>query len=237
MCFIANTFHALGQVHTPGWQKLEEQFESTIRRLDTLLGAASDALEVASKLGQLGDNINRQDLLHSPSLGPRRFSSVTGAERDDQSKPPCVVLPNIRTPKFFDRVDVVQRIEEYFDTDNTDSGQSLRSLALHGLGGVGKSTIALRYAEKKLERNELDALFWVRSENLVSIKQGFTDIALGLKLPDTNKSDHDENRTTVLSWLQYTRKWTYDVTRITMRHRDDNLLTGSHLRMSLFDCV
>jgi nitrogenase subunit NifH len=32
-------------------------------------------------------------------------------------------------------------------------------LAVYGLGGIGKNTVALRYAEKKLNMGELDALF------------------------------------------------------------------------------
>lgn len=79
-------------------------------------------------------------------------------------------------------------------------------MALHGLGGVGKTTIALKYAELKLYRGELDALFWVYSERLVSLKQSFTNIALRLKLPDARSGDHEENRAVVLNWLQQTRK-------------------------------
>lgn len=95
-------------------------------------------------------------------------------------------------------------MEDHFN--KIDAGSSFRSLALHGLGGVGKSTVALRYSENKLQRGELDALFWVYSEKLVSIRQSFTDVALRLKLPDARPGDHDENRAVVLNWLQHTRE-------------------------------
>lgn len=94
-------------------------------------------------------------------------------------------------------------MEDYFS--NVDLGTTFRSLALHGLGGVGKSTMALRYAENKLQHGELDALFWVYNEKLVSIRHSFTDIALRLKLPDVRPGDHDENRALVLNWLQHIR--------------------------------
>jgi hypothetical protein len=123
---------------------------------------------------------------------------------DEQAKLPCVILPSIRTSRFFDRIDVVENMETYFNEAGPE--QLFQSLTLHGLGGVGKSTVALRFAENKLRRGELDALFWVHSEKLVSIRQSFTDIALRLKLPDARQGDHDENVALVLNWLQYTRK-------------------------------
>lgn len=82
----------------------------------------------------------------------------------------------------------------------------LRSLALAGLAGVGKSSVALRYAETRLRKDELDAMFWVHIEKLVTIRQSFTDIAMRFKLPDARPKDHDENPALVLNWLQHTRK-------------------------------
>jgi KaiC/GvpD/RAD55 family RecA-like ATPase len=87
-----------------------------------------------------------------------------------------------------------------------ESERSFLSLALYGLGGVGKSSIAMKFAEDKLERRELDCIFWVHSEKPVSIRQSFTDIAMRLKLPDAQPKDHDENHALVLNWLQQTRE-------------------------------
>ncbi|KAF1844988.1 Tetratricopeptide-like helical [Cucurbitaria berberidis CBS 394.84] len=89
-----------------------------------------------------------------------------------------------------------------------NSEQSFRSLAIYGLGGVGKSTVALKYARAKFELAELDAVFWVYSETSNSIKQSFTDIALRLRLPGVDTGNHDENRLLVLYWLQQTKcRW------------------------------
>lgn len=109
----------------------------------------------------------------------------------------------IRTTRFFGRTDIIQRMEEHFKAIKPES--SFQSLALHGLGGVGKSTVALKYAEQKLQRGELDALFWVHSEKLVSIRKSFTNMAIRLKLPDAREGDHEENQAAMLNWLQRTR--------------------------------
>ena len=127
------------------------------------------------------------------------------SQLEEQAKLPCVILPTIRTSRFFNRSDVIEKIERYFNQMDIDT--SFRSLALYGLGGVGKSSVALRYAEIKLRKGELDAMFWVYSEKLVTIRQSFTDIAMRLKLPDARPGDHDENHSLVLDWLQHTRKF------------------------------
>ena len=160
------------------WQPWALQFSSTVRAID----------ESLPRLEKLSKFTGRSD-----TLSPSKQSSSP----EDPAKLPCVILPPIRTSRFFDRTDVVQKIEDHFN--KVDPNQSFRSLAIHGLGGVGKSSVALRFAETKPRKGELGALFWVYSEKLVSIRQSFTDIALRLKLPDARPGDHDENHALVLN--------------------------------------
>lgn len=128
------------------------------------------------------------------SLSPRAFQ--------DTAKLPCFVLPAARSARFFDRDDVIEKIEKHFQ--DGDSTSSLHSLALHGMGGVGKSHVAMKYIEMKQRAKDFDAIFWVNAENPVSIQQSFTDIALRLKLPDIRPATHDENRMILKGWLQQT---------------------------------
>lgn len=120
----------------------------------------------------------------------------------DTAQLPCYVLPPIRTTRFFDRDDVIEKIDSHFR--DSDSAAPLRSLALYGMGGVGKSHVAMKFLEQKLATKEYDAIFWVKAESSVSIQQSFTEIALRLKLPDTGSASHDENRMILKGWLQQT---------------------------------
>lgn len=95
-------------------------------------------------------------------------------------------------------------MDRHFNNGSQDANQPFRSLALYGIGGVGKSSVALRYAETRIRRMELDAMFWIAGEKEVNIRQSFTDIAVRLKLPGAQLRDHDQNRTLVLDWLQNT---------------------------------
>ncbi len=81
---------------------------------------------------------------------------------------------------------------------------SLHSVTLHGLGGVGKSSIALSYAEEKFPERAYDVILWVCGEKDASLRQSFTDIAMRLRLPGANSQSHDENAILVQDWFQAT---------------------------------
>ncbi|RJE17231.1 NB-ARC domain protein, partial [Aspergillus sclerotialis] len=124
------------------------------------------------------------------SLSPRSFR--------DTAQLPCFVVPPTQTARFFDRDDVIEKVEKHLQ--DGDPTSSLRSLALYGMGGVGKSHITIKYLEKKQLAKEFDAIFWIKAKNPISIQQSFIDIAVRLKLPDTGLATHDENRMILKGW-------------------------------------
>ncbi|KAF1738933.1 hypothetical protein CRV24_000862 [Beauveria bassiana] len=112
------------------------------------------------------------------------------------------MVPTKKVSRFYDRVGTFDKIDQVIG--GPGSSPSFRSVALHGLGGIGKSTIAARYIERKFEENEYDAIFWVHSERTASLRQSFTDIALRLKLDGAKPNLHDDNLIIVQNWLQLT---------------------------------
>ncbi|KAI1408047.1 hypothetical protein F5Y13DRAFT_205132 [Hypoxylon sp. FL1857] len=198
------TYYRPGQPSDLEWRPLEEKFSFVSRQIDELSSRSEKLFKFARRSGSFDDSVAKQRESDMLPMLSRQLTQLSLPE--EQARLPCVILPSIRTSRFFDRTDVIERMEAHFN--EADIETSFRSLAIHGLGGVGKSTVALRYAENKLQRGELDALFWVYSEKLVSIRQSFTDIAMRLKLPDARPGDHDENHALVLNWLQHTEcRW------------------------------
>lgn len=113
------------------------------------------------------------------------------------------MLPQTKTTRVFDQVDVFEKLDHIL---GPASGTSFRSVALHGQGGVGKSTIASTYIERKFDENDYDVVLWVCGEKTSSMRQSFTDIAMRLKLPGAQPQTQDENLILVQDWFQSTGK-------------------------------
>ncbi|KAA8645136.1 uncharacterized protein ATNIH1004_009353 [Aspergillus tanneri] len=198
------------------WSQLTEKFAT----------AVEDIFDILNRIERVATIYQRQyqgDLSSWLS-----YLSLSPHVSRDTTQLPCYVLPPIRTTRFFDRNDVIEKIDGHFR--DSDSTAPLRSLALYGMGGVGKSHVAMKYLEKNLATKEYNAMFWVKAKSSVSIQQSFTEIALRLKLPDTRSATHDENRMILKGWLQQTTcKWMviYDNAETSELLRDYLPLSGS----------
>lgn len=181
---------------------LESRYKALISDIDDTVSRLERLSIIAVNLAHGG---GQADLGHSQSHSVA-FIVPTEIVADEKAKLPCFLFPTARTLRFFNRTDVGIQIDAYFADQNQNADQSFRSLALYGLGGVGKSCVALKYSETRRRRGDLDAMLWIASEKEVSIRQSFTDVAMRLQLPDVRPKDHDENRTLVLDWLRTTSK-------------------------------
>ncbi len=80
-----------------------------------------------------------------------------------------------------------------------------QSSALYGLGGVGKTQIALEYTYR--HALEYSAVFWIRAETVTSIVSSLSQIAEVLQLP--GRDDHNQQRViaAVQRWLSTHGQW------------------------------
>ena len=120
---------------------------------------------------------------------------------EEETRLLCFISSFFRISRFFNRDEVIIEIEWFFNSPS--SKHSLRTLALFELDGVGKSSVALKYAEKKLQNSEFDAMFWMPNEKFVIVQQTVTGIVLRFKLPDAQTADYSENHAFVINWLQH----------------------------------
>lgn len=97
-------------------------------------------------------------------------------------------LPVIECPRFWGREEILASIDDVLCKDSFE--QPLKSIALYGMGGVGKTQIALRYAN--VSREKFDAIFWVAADTLATINHSFREIAreIGLAKTDIEENDH-----------------------------------------------
>lgn len=82
---------------------------------------------------------------------------------------------------FFGRTAEEQDSVDDHDIDTVDRQ---RRAVLYGLGGTGKTQIALKFAEDK--RDRFDSIFWIDASSTETVEQCFQDVALLLRLPIGN---------------------------------------------------
>lgn len=130
----------------------------------------------------------------------QRLLSLEQSKKEGASLP-CNNLPVAENRKFFGRKDVLEKLNSYLTP--TDKVSPLSSVALYGLGGIGKTQTALAYAYKVID--QVDAILWISAEDKLSIQKSFTRIAVdALRLPSAQPQGHQQNLMLVLDWLQKT---------------------------------
>ncbi|KAJ9161398.1 Patatin-like protein 2 [Coniochaeta hoffmannii] len=76
---------------------------------------------------------------------------------------------------FVGRRDILEKMDEFFEPRDVGA-RGRREFLLCGMGGAGKTQIALKFAKVAGERFKY--IFWVDAENLQTARQSFRDIAI-----------------------------------------------------------
>ncbi|MFJ9980641.1 FxSxx-COOH system tetratricopeptide repeat protein, partial [Streptomyces cyaneofuscatus] len=81
----------------------------------------------------------------------------------------------------------------------------VQARAIHGLGGVGKSALALHYAARY--RDSYTLVWWMTSESPEAIVKGFADITVRLCPQWAQTVGQDERAAWAIAWLQAHPGW------------------------------
>ena len=141
---------------------------------------------------------------------------------------PCYFIPLGLNERVIGRDDELRKLREALDPQ--EGKPQSRTFALYGMGGVGKTTIALQYVNNA--RNLYDAIFWISADNIIKMTQDFLDIAQKLDLVPKDRKSEDANAAMakVKAWLSETSKLAH---MILLELNFTDLLTG---RMPLACC-
>ncbi len=116
---------------------------------------------------------------------------------------PCdVVDPTLFVDDFVARDDVLGMIDDALDGGNGSEDTSrVRYVALHGIGGIGKTSTAAQYWKTKGDIYE--AKFWVRADHPKKLVEDYGRIAVALGLLEEDQTqDTAYNRKVMMDWLE-----------------------------------
>ncbi|KAK0716193.1 hypothetical protein B0H67DRAFT_645841 [Lasiosphaeris hirsuta] len=101
------------------------------------------------------------------------------------SQAPCNV-PFARSANFVGREDILASLEHIYNSPDCH-----HSAALTGLGGIGKSAIAINYARRHRRRHPEASVWWVQASTVATFSQSYREIAEILQLEGRNEPKVD----------------------------------------------
>ncbi|KAB8234347.1 purine and uridine phosphorylase [Aspergillus alliaceus] len=94
------------------------------------------------------------------------------------------IVPFRKNPQFVGRHDEIVKLEEWITQQNGPS-----KVAVCGLGGVGKTQVALELAYRIRERDSECSIFWVPCFSYESVEQAYMNIAQTLGIEDMKPAE------------------------------------------------
>ena len=112
-------------------------------------------------------------------------------------------LPFPRNPFFLGREEVLACLRGQFQTGQAKAFSQPQAIC--GLGGVGKTQVALEYASRHAQ--DYQAIFWTRAASRDTLVAGLLEIASVLRLPERDERDQGVVIAAVKSWLSQNSGW------------------------------
>ncbi|KAH0525875.1 hypothetical protein TsFJ059_009281 [Trichoderma semiorbis] len=105
-------------------------------------------------------------------------------ERRETPPPPSQLIPFPRDPDFVNRGDILDKI-------SARCLEPAGRVALVGLGGVGKSQLAIEFAHRFADKHKNIWVFWIHAATQERVQEGFRLIADAVKLPERKQPQAD----------------------------------------------
>ncbi|KAL8364594.1 hypothetical protein RB595_003740 [Gaeumannomyces hyphopodioides] len=167
------------------------------------------------RLEQHGPQLSQNRPQSSVPLGSRNFGQQVGhnygtvnaefhlsPERPETPPQPFATIPFPRDRDFVDRGDILDQLRQR-------CFEPAGRVALVGLGGIGKSQLAIEFAHRTAEETPNIWIFWIHAGTQARVEEGFRAIANAVKLPGRNQLKADVLQL-VYGWLSNERngRWT-----------------------------
>lgn len=188
--FFRNNPNSTNSRHA--WSTFNSRFEKVISNLRIY----------SRKVDEVADMIRLSKETHSAET-VKAIHSLQKLMISDGGTP-CHIIPFGINLKFYGREAEMQELKKILDPGTEH--QTLRAISICGLGGVGKTQLALNYAN--LSRGLYDAIAWIQADTQTKLVQGLAAFASKLGLPKKEGGGEDDYQSVqkVRDWLNNSEK-------------------------------
>jgi tetratricopeptide (TPR) repeat protein len=147
----------------------------------------------------------REALLGSVSVDradPAIPPGFPGLEAGERVRGAAIFNVPVKTRTFVGRERVLEQLADGLADDRPVAATQVH--AIHGLGGVGKTQLAARYA--RLHRDAYDVIWWLRAELPGTLRADLAALAVALGLVDVGVDEPDAVRA-ACGWLERNGRW------------------------------
>ncbi|OGM49971.1 hypothetical protein ABOM_001422 [Aspergillus bombycis] len=130
----------------------------------------------------------------------KAFLEFWPRNQEDTRKTAHFMIPFARNPRFVGRQDEIDRLEELISTPGR-----LKKIAITGLGGVGKTQVALELAYRMQAREDECSIFWIPCTSYEAVEQACMAIAQMVGIQSVKPAEVKEHLKTYFS--QRDGKW------------------------------
>jgi tetratricopeptide (TPR) repeat protein/transcriptional regulator with XRE-family HTH domain len=159
------------------------------------------------RLGELfGKSIQELGLIPaSREEHNEEVSTFSGTPDSQSSIPPQLIwnVPYRRNPFFTGREEILAHL--YTVLQNNKAAALTQTQAISGLGGIGKTQIAVEYAYRY--RDHYQAIFWITASTREAFTADFVMLAALLDLPEQHEQGQDIVVRAVKRWLTTHTHW------------------------------
>lgn len=184
-------------MYTENWAKsLTGKFGNELTKRSTSISKQASEIDEEERIADHEANKTRYETIEK----------LLRARSDEFSEvKPVYHIPFSKNSAFVGREDELQDIQNALSTDGSSADHGQRAVVLHGLGGLGKTEIALAFAYQSLGKYQ--SVLWVAAETPQKLQTSFSEIGTKLNLQSQESSgDEIKVRDKVLRWLNTTGK-------------------------------
>lgn len=181
-CFYARAIHFFrthphALLRRDAWDGFRKDFALTVHRIKRL----SSTVETEADLARM----QQDKLAYKEVLDLVEGLKDSKLQKDEAMH--CYHIPLELSPRFWGREEALRAAREALCSG--EQGRSLKTFAIYGIGGVGKTQIALQYA--KQSRDIYNVILWVAANNSINVGQSFREIACSLGLVENDDEIQD----------------------------------------------